>query len=127
MFGLKDRFGYRVIVYKNIDGEVFDRVVTQEEAVDLSVDGWSLSPSQAHPDPAMRENKEYREQVDMIGTDRMRMLNLPAIKDKEVLTEVSKRWLGIKLNPKHNVRSMKERMVKTAMKLGVWEDSDGNS
>ena len=40
---------------------------------------------------------------------------------------MAKRWLGIQLNPKHKVRSMKQRMVKRAMALGIWEDSDGNS
>jgi len=126
MFGAKDRTEYRALIYKNIDGEAFSRVVTREEAVDLEFEGWDLSPASAHPDPAMRANPEYRELVDMVGTDRIRMLNLPAIKKKEILSETAKRWLGIRLNPKHNLRSMKKRMVQRAMSLGVWEDSDGN-
>lgn len=127
MFGFKDRTGFKAIVYKNVDGVVVDRVVEAEEAVDLAVDGWSMSPASAHPDEDIRNNEAFIEQAGMIGTDRMRMLNLPMIKDKEVLQETAKRWLGIKLNPKHNVRSMKERMIACAKREGVWEDSDGNS
>lgn len=128
MIGLKNRKGYRAIVYKNFERSgVESRIVSAEDAPELAVDGWHLSPSKAHPDEEMRENAAFIEQSDMIATDRMRMINLPMIKDKDALKETASRWLGIKLNPKHKLRSMKERMITHAKSMGVWEDSDGNS
>ena len=121
MFGFADRLGFRAIVYKNIDGKVKDRIVTAIDAATLAVDGWCLSPAKAHPEEAMQNNMEYVQQCDMINTDRMRMINLPMISEKEALRETAHRWLGLELNPKHNLRSMKQRMMRTAKAKGVWE------
>ncbi len=127
MIGLKNRNGFRAIVYKCVDGKVEDCVVSAEDATSLALEGWHLSPSRAHPEEAMRDNNAFILQTDMINTDRMRMINLPMISNKESLEETAKRWLGIRLNRKHNLRSMKQRMIKSAMSQGIWEDSDGNS
>ena len=121
MFGFADRLGFRAIIYKCVEGQVKDRIVTAIDAAELALEGWSLSPAKAHPEEAMRDNSEYVQQCDMINTDRMRMINLPMISEKEALKETAERWLGLKLNPKHNLRSMKQRMVTTAKSMGVWE------
>jgi len=127
MLGFKDRVGYRSIVYKYVDGEVTDKVVHADEVVDAKLKGWHLSPSQAHPDPDYCDNPCFVDISDQINVDRVRMLNLPMIKNKDALVETSERWLDIKINRKHKLKDIKKRMVKTAMKLGVWEDADGNS
>ena len=87
MFGFADRLGFRAIIYKCVEGKVTDRIVTAIDAAELALEGWSLSPAKAHPEEAMRDNMEYVQQCDMINTDRMRMINLPMITQKEALRE----------------------------------------
>jgi len=117
----KEDKGYKTWIYNRIDGEMVSKIVGAKEAEELFEAGWRMSPAEFTEDKSLKDSPEFQAITDDMAVIMNTLINIDKIDDKRTLVDFAKNFLKMKVPPRINIDTLRDRINKEAQLKGLFE------